>query len=540
MLNPAATSLFHTRAAAICREMGATLIASAFSPNIRDRHDFSCALFDPKGRLVAQAAHIPVHLGSMAYAMADLVTRFAWRPGDMVILNDPYLGGTHLPDVTLVAPAFVDGALIGFCANRAHHADIGSDSPGSMPLSHTLEEEGLIIAPAYLIAAGQPASSCMAMLKEAFAEDAPTFGDINAQVAANRRGVTLFERLVAGLSRPWTEHVAALFDYAGALARGGLSLHQGAVAQFTDLLDDDGAGTINIPIRVRVDIHPEHVDVNFAGTSPEVAGNLNCPLSVTAAAVYYVFYCLMPRETPACHGAFSSIRIHAPRGCLLNANRPAAVAAGNVETSSRIVDALIGALGEIFSEQMPAASQGTMNNLAMGTKRWSYYETLAGGTGAHARGPGMSATHSHMTNTRNTSVEVLESTLPLRVRRYALALGSGGVGRHAGGDGLIREYEFLEPTQVTLISDRRVHPPWGRVGGASGAAGVNLLNGVPLPGKTSFTAKPGDRLAVMTPGGGGFGHPPRAHEGPARGVESPKTRRRMTRTAISQTDDRHE
>lgn len=485
--------------------MGATLIAAAFSPNIRDRHDFSCALFDPGGRLLAQAAHIPVHLGSMAYAMHDIVPRFAWRPGDMIILNDPYLGGTHLPDVTLVAPAFVDGKLVGFCANRAHHADIGSDCPGSMPLSRSLEEEGLIIAPMHLLAAGQPAAACMKMLEDAFAEDAPTFGDINAQVAANRRGVGLFERLVDSLRTPWETQVAELFRYAGELAHSQLRHHQGAVAQFTDVLDDDGAGNFDLPVRVRVDIHEGHVEVDFTGTAPACAGNLNCPLSVTAAAVYYVFYCLMPRETPACHGAFENIHIKAPSGSLVNANRPSAVAAGNVETSSRIVDALTGALGEIFSEQMPAASQGTMNNVAMGTARWSYYETLAGGCGAHARGPGMSATHSHMTNTRNTSVEVLESTLPLRVRQYALAHGSGGEGLYAGGEGLVREYEFLEPTEVTLITERRRHHPWGRAGGAPGAVGGNFLNGAALPGKARFMTEGGDRLRIVTPGGGGFG-----------------------------------
>lgn len=503
---PADITLFHTRLVGICREMGATLAAAAFSPNIRDRLDFSCALFDVRGRLCAQAAHIPVHLGSMAYAMQDLVAAFQWRPGDLVVLNDPFLGGTHLPDVTVVAPVFDGDALAGFVASRAHHADIGAEQPGSMPISRHLDEEGLVIAPQYLERDGRREPECQARFDAAFAPDSSTFGDIDAQASACRHGLTLFEQLIGQMGRAaFDRDLVALDAYAARLALSRFTPHAGARCAFEDLMDDDGAGTRDIAIRVECRFDLESVVVDFTGTDPEVHGNLNCPLSVTAAAVHYVFYCLMPRETPACHGAFARIRIVAPEGTLVNARRPAAVAAGNVETSSRIVDALLGALADGFPNDIPAASQGTMNNLAMGGPGWAYYETLGGGAGAHARGPGASGLHSHMTNTRNTPIEVIESVYPLRVLTYALREGSGGDGRHRGGDGIRRTYRFLADTAVTLITERREHAPWGLAGGAPGVPGRNLRGTDPLPAKVAFLARAGDELTIETPGGGGYG-----------------------------------
>ena len=412
-MNPVQLSIFANRLSGVCDEMGAVLRLSALSPNIKDRLDFSCAIFDAQGRLCAQAAHIPVHLGSMAYAMADLVSDRDWQPGDLLVVNDPYMGGTHLPDVTVVAPVFGAASLIGFAVTRAHHANIGAHSPGSMPVSTRLDQEGIVIAPSWLKRGGQ-----------------------------------------------W-----------------------------------------------QVPLCRELARLDFSGTADQVAGNINCPLSVAAAAAYYCFRCLMDDDVPACDGLFRPISLSAPQGSLLNANRPAAVAAGNVETSSRVVDVVLGALAQAAPEAIPAASQGTMNNVAMGAageNGWDYYETMAGGTGAHARGPGLSAVHSHMTNTLNTPIESLESHYPLRVHRYQVRRGSGGDGQFVGGDGLVRELEFLGDAQVTLLTERRRHAPWGLAGGQLGAVGENRHNGELLPPKTSFTARAGDRLLVASPGGGGY------------------------------------
>ena len=503
---PADVTLFYTRLSGICSEMGATLASAAFSPNIRDRLDFSCAVFDARGRLCAQAAHIPVHLGSMAYAMRDLVGGFDWQPGDMVVTNDPFLGGTHLPDVTVVAPVFDAQGLVGFVANRAHHADIGAEQPGSMPLSTTLAEEGLLISPRHVIRAGVRDTECEALFASTFSRASSTFGDIDAQIAANRHGQALFTRLIEAQGRAsFDSHTEALHAYAARLALERFMPLGGRSVEFTDLLDGDGVGTLDVPVCVRVEFHRDGVVVDFEGTSPQVPGNLNCPIAVSAAAVYYVLFCLMPRETPACDGAFASIQLCAPAGSLVNAEAPAAVAAGNVETSMRIVDTLLGALAPLFPEDIPAAGQGTMNNLAIGGADWAYYETIGGGAGAHARGPGASGLHSHMTNTRNTPVEVLETVYPLRVTTYALRRDSGGGGRFTGGSGVRRGYRFLAPASVTLISERRRHPPWGLAGGGPGALGRNLLNGEPLPGKASFRAATGDELVIETPGGGGHG-----------------------------------
>ena len=525
-LNPIDLGIFASRLTAVCEEMGVVLRNAAFSPNIRDRLDFSCAVFDASGGLCAQAAHIPVHLGSMAYAMASIVSAVDWRPGDMVVLNDPYLGGTHLPDVTLVAPLFAPGAdpvgtvPVAFIANRAHHADIGAAAPGSMPLSRSLDEEGLVIPPVRLVRSGSLQSSVLDAILSAVRNPDQGRGDFLAQIGANRAGLQRLGLLVA--QRGAVAYAGALEDlnaYGERLARAALESIPVGVYRFEDWMDDDGQGTPLIPIRVRLERSASGVFLDFAGTSPQVPGNINCPLSVAAAAVLYCFRCLMPPQTPACAGSFKPIGLAAPEGSLLNARRPAAVAAGNVETSSRVVDVVLGALAQAIPERIPAASHGSMNNLALGSTDpvapWDYYETIGGGMGAGALGGGWSGIQTHMTNTLNTPIEVLESRFPLRVTRYGLRRGSGGVGARPGGDGLVREIELLGATQVTLLSERRRIAPWGMAGGGPGAPGLNRLNGTELLGKVTLSAKAGDRLTIETPGGGGWGAADAGLENPA-------------------------
>jgi len=510
-MDPVALSIFASRMRAICDEMGAVLQRASFSPNIKDRLDFSCAIFDAEGGLCAQAAHIPVHLGSMAFAMGDIVGRMHWDEGDMVILNDPFLGGTHLPDVTVIAPVHVEGALVGFAVNRAHHADIGAESPGSMPMSACLEEEGMVIPPTLLLHRGALDGEVLASLVGATRNVQTARGDFAAQVSANRTGIRRLGALVSTMgAHAFRGGLEALNDYAERLARSALAQIPPGEYRFRDCMDDDGQGGRDIPIQVCVHAAGGEVRVDFTGTAAQVSGNINCPLSVAAAGVYYVFRCLMPPQTPAAAGSFRPIRIAAPEGCLLNARRPAAVAAGNVETSTRVVDVVMGALAQALPEVIPAASHGSMNNLALGARGerpWDYYETLGGGMGAGPRGGGLSAVQTHMTNTLNTPVEVLEASFPLRVTRYEIRRGSGGEGLRRGGDGLVREFQFLAPARATLLTERRRHPPWGLAGGQPGTRGANYHNGRAVAGKTSLELASGDRLRVETPGGGGWGTP---------------------------------
>ena len=501
-------TLFASRIEAVCEEMGARLQCAAFSPNIKDRLDFSCAVFDASGELCAQAAHIPVHLGSMAYAMRDIVTAINWQPGDMIVLNDPYYGGTHLPDVTLIAPLFNEGGLIAFVANRAHHADIGADSPGSMPISGSLEEEGVIIPPTLLVVNGQIDEGVFSDIIRHLQHGNKARGDFTAQVSANHAGLQRLDELVQLLGATGFEQaLGELNDYAARLARAALADIPDGDYHYDDVMDDDGMGNRDILIAATVSVSDGEIRVDFTGTAAQTAGNINCPLSVAAAGVYYVFRCLMPAHTPACAGSFRHIHISAPQGCLLNAQRPAAVAAGNVETSTRVVDVIMGALAEAIPQRIPAASHGSMNNVAMGARGeqpWDYYETLGGGMGAGATGGGLHAVQTHMTNTLNTPIEVLEMHYPMRVPRYAIRRGSGGAGERSGGDGLVREYEFLAPATVTLLTERRTHQPWGLNAATAGMAGENRLNGEALPGKACLEVKQGDCLSVATPGGGGW------------------------------------
>ena len=514
-----ALSVFSSRLSAVCDEMGARLRQAALSPNIKDRLDYSCAVFDGRGQLCSQAAHIPVHLGSMAYAMQDLAQAVAWQEGDVLVVNDPFLGGTHLPDVTFIAPVFIDKILQGFVANRAHHVNIGADESGSMPIATSLAEEGVVIAPTLIQKQGQLHQPTLRLLcgqgNSIVALSGQASGDFLAQLSTCSLGVKRLEALIRSYGEVgYAALLASLFLYAERLALNVWQSIPNGRYQYGDIMDDDGAGQRNIAIRVSLDIRDGRVAANFAGTAAQVPGNINCPLSVAAAAVYYVFRCLLPSYTPSCAGTFRPLTLSAPVGSLVNARRPAAVAAGNVETSSRIVDVVMGALAKALPERMPASSQGTMNNLAMGAKasesqvRWDYYETLGGGGGAGPAGRGASGRQTHMTNTLNTPIESLESHYPLRVKRYALRCGSGGQGAHSGGDGVVRAFEFLAPARVSLLTERRYAGAPGLEGGLSGQTGENHLNNLLLPPKTSFDVAKGDILTIATPGGGGWRSPP--------------------------------
>ncbi|MDX1696371.1 MAG: hydantoinase B/oxoprolinase family protein, partial [Ketobacteraceae bacterium] len=422
-------------------------------------------------------------------------------------------GGTHLPDITLIAPVFNGITLMGFVANRAHHANVGGSTPGSMPISRHLEDEGILISPTHIMRGGRVVDQVMDRLARGSTQ---AMGDFSAQISANRAGARRLEALIEqfGVSQ-YRDYLDGLNDYGRKLAESALADIPAGRYEYTDFLDDDSQETSDIRIQVAIEVSStantdvKSVQVDFTGTDPQVPGNINCPLSVAAAAVFYVFRCLMPPQTPACAGTFSVLSLEAPKGCLLNAEYPAAVAAGNVETSTRAVDAVLGALAQALPERIPAASHGSMNNVAMGAvatpehPRWDYYETIGGGMGASRHRHGVSAVQTHMTNTLNTPVESVELHYPLRVTAYGIRRGSGGQGKYHGGDGIIRELEFLAPAQVTLLTERRVHAPWGLGEAASGAVGVNLLNGRVLPGKTMFHASAGDCLRIETPGGGG-------------------------------------
>lgn len=503
-------SLFAQRVNAVCDEMGAQLRHAAFSPNIRDRLDYSCALFDAEGALIAQAAHIPVHLGSMAYAMKSVVALFEWASGDQVIFNDPYLGGTHLPDVTLVAPVFIGGQLAAFVANRAHYADIGSIAPGSMPLTSVLEEEGVLLRPQKLVVAGELDHEVMQVIVSATRSPADTLGDINAQMGCNIRGIARSEALIVSMGlEGFNTAVGTLNEYAEILSLKMVKQLPAGCYTASDYMEDDGQGNSNIPIQATMTVDTDCVEIDFTGTADQVGGNINCPFSVTVAAVWYVLRSLMPRQTPACAGCFRPIRIQAPAGSLVNATFPAAVAAGNVETSSRIVDVMMRLLSQLIPERIPALSQGTMNNFAFGAdvgeQAWGYYETIGGGMGAGPGTDGLSAVQSHMTNTRNTPVEVLEMRYPIRIGRYEIRTDSGGRGKRRGGDGIVREFVFTRPAVCTLLTERRRLGTAGVQGGSDGMSGRNWLDNRQLAAKCSFHVQAGERVIIETPGGGGWG-----------------------------------
>jgi N-methylhydantoinase B len=476
----------------IAEEMGAALVRSAFSANIKERRDCSTALFDARGRMIAQAEHIPVHLGAMPDAVAA-VMRHEPSPEDVFVLNDPYAGGTHLPDVTLVTRT-----ELGFAVTRAHHADIGGREPGSMPAdSRELAEEGVVIPPTRFD------DELLERLLAQMRNPDERRGDLRAQLAAHH----LAARRVAELAaRHGRDRVVAAMDelhsYSERRVRAGIAALPDGVFHATDVLE---APEGELELRAAVTVAGDEVEIDFAGTVPQHLGNLNCPLSVTRSACYFVVRCLVDPDVPASGGAFVPVHVRAPAGSLVNARPPAAVAAGNVETSCRIVDVLLRAFGEAIDA--PAQGQGTMNNLTLGNERFTYYETIGGGQGACPRADGPSGVHVTMSNTLSTPTEALELAYPLRVRRHALRLGSGGAGRHRGGDGVVRELEALEPCRASIISERRAHAPAGARGGSDGEPGRNLLNASPLPAKVTVDVSPGDVITIETPGGGGFGRP---------------------------------
>ena len=475
---------------AIAEEMGAVLVRSAFSANIKERRDCSTALFDERGRLIAQAEHIPVHLGAMPDAVAAVI-RHDPAPAELWALNDPYAGGTHLPDITLVSRTEV-----GFAVTRAHHADVGGREPGSMPAdSRTLEEEGVVIPPTPLD------DSVVEELVAQMRNPDERRGDLRAQIAAHR----LAERRVAELcERRSSERVVAAMDalhaYSERAMRAGIAALPDGCYEAADMLEPIEG---ELELRVAVTIKGDSVAIDFTGTSPQHEGNLNCPLAVTRSACFYVVRVLVDPDLPASGGAFAPVTVTAPEGCLVNARSPAAVAAGNMETSSRIVDVVIRAFGEAVV--VPAQGQGTMNNVTLGNDRFTYYETIGGGQGACPEADGPSGVHVAMSNTLSTPVEALELQYPLQVVRHGLRLGSGGHGRHRGGDGVVRELRVLEDCRLSIISERRAHAPQGERGGAAGAPGRNLLNGEPLQAKVTRDLSAGDLLTIETPGGGGFG-----------------------------------
>ena len=472
---------------AIAEEMGAVLIRSAFSANIKERRDCSTALFDERGRMIAQAEHIPVHLGAMPDAVAA-VMRFEPGPNDVFILNDPYTGGTHLPDITLVSRT-----ALGFAASRAHHADVGGAEPGSMPAtSRKLAEEGVVIPPTRL-----DAETLDALVTRMRNSDERR-GDLRAQLAAQRLASRRIEHLCARHGRERvTAAMSELYDYSERLVRAGIAAMPDGSFQAADFLDD---GT---RIMVALTIAGDALELDFAGTDPQQDGNLNCPLAVTRSACYFVVRSLASPDVPASGGAFAPVTVRAPEGSLVNARPPAAVAGGNVETSSRIVDAVFAAFAEAMP--VPAQGQGTMNNVTLGNDRFTYYETIGGGQGACPDGDGPSGVHVTMSNTLTTPVEALELAYPLRVERYALRLGSGGGGRYRGGDGVLRQLRVLEECRLSILSERRRRAPRGARGGGDGAPGRNLLNGSRLPEKVTVELRANDVLTIETPGGGGYG-----------------------------------
>lgn len=514
-----ALTVFNALFSSVAEEMGLTLGRTAFSPNIKERRDYSCAVFDPRGRLVAQAAHIPVHLGAMPEAVAAALPLAPFAPGDLVLLNDPYLGGTHLPDITMVSPVFDGPTLVGFVASRAHHADVGGVSPGSMPVAPELYGEGLIIPPLRLRRRGRLNREVLALFLRNVRTPEERLGDLRAQMAAHETGS---RRLLEVVRRYGRREVARrmreLMDYAERMTRAALRSIPDGEYDFEDVLDDDGAEGVELPLRVRITVRDGTIRCDFSGSAPEAPTSLNAVEAVTRSAVYYVVRCLAGEDVPANEGCFRPVEIVAPAGTIVNARPPRAVSAGNVETSQRIVDAVLGALAQALPDRIPAASCGSMNNVTIGgwddrrRAPFTYYETIGGGAGAGPQRDGLHAVHTHMTNTMNTPVEVLELAYPFRVREYTIRRGSGGPGRHRGGDGVIRTYEFLTRATVTLITERRRRGPWGLHGGDAGAPGRNLLfdaegNATTLPGKTSLRVKAGDRLRIETPGGGGWGTP---------------------------------
>jgi N-methylhydantoinase B len=508
---------------AAAEEMGETLRRTGLSPNIKERRDYSCAVFDSAGKTIAQAEHMPVHLGSMPASVAQAIADCErLEPGDAVILNDPYRGGTHLPDVTIVQGVFAAGREqpVFYVANRAHHADIGGISPGSLPIARELYQEGVIIPPLKVMRRGVLNRELIELFVRNVRTPEERRGDLAAQFAANAVGE---RRLLAYVAEHGLEaaqgYGAHLQDYAERMTRALIRGMPDGAYTFADRMDDDGQGTESIGLRVRVEIRGDEAVVDFAGSAPACAGSVNAVRSITQSATFYAFRTAIGEDVPSNEGGFRPLTIRMPEDSIVDARPPHAVSAGNVETSQRIVDVVLGALAQALPDRIPAAGQGTMNNLTFGgtdrreqarPRPFAYYETIGGGAGAGPGWRGTNAVHVHMSNTMNTPVEAFEREFPIRIRRYAVRRGSGGAGRYAGGDGIVRAYEFLAPAAVTIVSERRRTAPYGLAGGGPGTPGRNRLRRAgggeeEIPGKWQGRVEAGDVVEIATPGGGGWG-----------------------------------
>jgi N-methylhydantoinase B/oxoprolinase/acetone carboxylase alpha subunit len=518
--DPIELELFRHMLVSIAEEMGAVLRKTSYSANIKERRDYSCAVYDAEGETVAMGDHMPVHLGAMPLSVRHATQAFDLQPGDVAILNDPFRGGTHLPDITAVSAIFVGSSRrpAFYVANRAHHADVGGMSPGSMPLAREIYQEGIRIPPILLARRGQFDRPLLDLILANVRTPVEREGDLLAQCMAIRRGEQRLKDLVQKYGMATVRrNMTALKDYSERMMRSAIRRLPRGRYRFEDALDSDGITDRPVKIKVTVTVHGERATIDFTGSDPQTEGSVNANYAVAVSATTYVFRCLVREEIPYTAGVMRPLEVIAPSGSVVSANPPSAMAAGNVETSQRITDVVLGALSKAAPALIPAASSGTMNNLTFGgtdpvrRQPFAYYETVAGGMGASAVSDGPSATHTHMTNSWNTPVEAFEHQYPLRIRGYRIRSGSGGRGRHRGGDGVIREYEFLTPAQVTILSDRRLRGPYGLLGGESGKPGKNLLlrgnRMTNIPGKARFEVEPGDVLRIESPGGGGYGKP---------------------------------
>ncbi|HXE31081.1 MAG TPA: hydantoinase B/oxoprolinase family protein [Terriglobales bacterium] len=523
--DPIELAIFKNAFHAIAEEMGATLRRSAYSPNIKERRDYSSALFDGSGQVIAMGDDMPVHLGSMPMSVQAALKALPLEPGDIAILNDPYDGGTHLPDITLVVPVFPgkqSGQPAFYVANRAHHADVGGTFPGSMGLCREIYQEGIRIPPLKIVRRGEMDRALLALILNNVRTPREREGDLTAQIGACRIGAQRLREMVAKYGQPRVErNMQAMLDHSERLMRAELRQMPAGAFAAEDFLDDDGLAETPVKLRVEIRLDPKRARavVDFTGSDPQVIGSINAVFAITYSATFYVFRCLLPEEAAPTAGLMRPVSMIIPPGTVVNASAPAAVAGGNVECSQRIVDVLLRAFAQALPDRIPAASSGTMNNLTIGGLDprsglpYAYYETCGGGMGAIAGAHGLSGVHTHMSNTLNTPVEALEYAYPFRVRRYAYRRGSGGAGQFRGGDGLIREIELLAPSQVTVLSERRRFAPYGLAGGENGARGRTLLRQTTsqgesereLPGKCNLFVDAGAVLRLESPGGGGWG-----------------------------------
>ena len=491
----------------VAEEMGQVLIRGAYSPNITERRDCSTALFDATGRMIAQAEHIPVHLGAMPEAVAAVREQDP-RPGDVFVLNDPFSGGTHLPDVTVVAPVTHEGKIVAYTVSRAHHADVGGMSPGSMPAgARDIYQEGLRLPPVRLVAGGQRVDDVESLFLANVRNPRERRADLRAQQAANERGEQRVRELLEDHGGRLLAAFEAVIDYSRQRLEDEIREIPDGEYTASDVIEGDGVTDRAVPVEVTVRVDGPTVDVDFAGTADQVPGNVNAPLSVARSAVYFVVRCVTDPDIPPNHGCYDPVSVRAPAGSLLNPSPPAAVVGGNVETSQRVTDVVFAALAAAAPDRVPAQGQGTMNNLIVGSGEFVYYETIGGGAGANPDSDGLSGVQVGMTNTRNTPIEALEGEYPLRVEEYALREHSGGAGQYRGGDGLVRALTVETDATVSLLTERRRRAPSGAAGGGDGSCGRNEIGGEDVPAKTTRTVPTGTTVRVETPGGGGYGRP---------------------------------